>query len=41
MRFRFVVSGTDSSCRGLVAGGGAIGNGKPRKIMTRKIGSSK
>jgi hypothetical protein len=37
VRFLFF-TGTDSSCTGLVAGGGAMGRGKPRKIITRKIG---
>jgi hypothetical protein len=37
VRFRFL-TGTDTSCLGLVAGGGAMGKGNPRKIITRNIG---
>lgn len=40
MRRRFF-TGADCSCPGLVAGGGATGSGKPRKIMTRNIGSNR
>jgi len=38
LRLRFCYW-TEISCTGLLAGGGARGSGKPRKIMIRKIGS--
>ncbi|SFV17391.1 hypothetical protein [Pseudoduganella namucuonensis] len=37
----FFFSGTDCSCFAFIDGGGATGMGKPRKIITRKIGSSR